>query len=38
MAAFALNWGVQPSEYLSLSRVEKDAFYDQMERINSRRK
>jgi hypothetical protein len=38
MALFSLDWGVGPTEYLSLSRLQKQAFYEQMERINNRRK
>jgi hypothetical protein len=35
MAAFCLGYGVQPSEYLRLTRLERQAFHDQAEQIKA---
>jgi hypothetical protein len=38
MAAFCLGYGVQPSEYRALTRLERQAFHDEAERIKARLK
>jgi hypothetical protein len=38
MAGFCLNYGVQPSEYNELTRLERQAFHDEAERIRQRQK
>lgn len=36
MAACCLGWGIQPSEYRSLTRLEREAFNDQARRLNEK--
>lgn len=38
MAAFCLGYGVQPTEYLRLTRLERQAFHDEAKRMKQRMK
>jgi hypothetical protein len=35
MAGFCIAYGVQPSEYMGLTRLERQAFHDQAEQIQN---
>lgn len=37
-AAFALNYGVPPSEYQHLTQLEREAFHEEARAIQNRRR